>query len=136
MGRRCRGSAADGEPGRHLLAALDHAHGVVLGQVDVGAKTNEIPRLTTLLDRIDLTGAIVTADAMHAQRARAEYLVGSRGAHYVLTLKGSQPNLHAQLTALPWQRVAVGAPPPTARRQDTLVHRNRPPHDVADPLGP
>jgi hypothetical protein len=48
-----------GEPGRHLLAALDHARGVVLGQVDVEAKTNEIPLFATLLDRIDLAGAVV-----------------------------------------------------------------------------
>jgi hypothetical protein len=40
-GKTLRGSAHSGEDGRHLLAALDHAHGVVLGQVEVGAKTNE-----------------------------------------------------------------------------------------------
>jgi hypothetical protein len=43
-GKTLRGSAHGGEDGRHLLAALDHAYGAVLGQVDVGAKTNEIPR--------------------------------------------------------------------------------------------
>ena len=42
-GKTLRGSASRGEPGDHLLAALDHAHGAVLGQVEVGAKTNEIP---------------------------------------------------------------------------------------------
>ena len=42
-GKTLRGSAHGGEDGRHLLAALDHTHGVVLGQVEVGAKTNEIP---------------------------------------------------------------------------------------------
>ncbi len=42
-GKTLRGSASGGEPGEHLLAALDHAHGAVLGQVAVGAKTNEIP---------------------------------------------------------------------------------------------
>ena len=47
-GKTLRGSTAGGEPGRHLLAAFDHAHGVVLGQVDVEAKTNEIPLLTAL----------------------------------------------------------------------------------------
>ena len=76
-----------GRPGRHLLAALDHAHGVVLGQVDVEAKTNEIPMFATLLDRIDLAGAVVTADALHAQRAHAEYLAGQRGAHYLITVE-------------------------------------------------
>jgi predicted transposase YbfD/YdcC len=107
-GKALRGSATDGEPGRHLLAAVDHAHGVVLGQVDVAAKTNEIPMFATLLDRIDLTGAVVIADALHAQRGHAEYLVDSRGAHYVLTVKRNQPNLHAQLKALPWREIPIG----------------------------
>ena len=44
---------------------------------------------------------------MYAQRAHAEYLVRSRGAHYVLTVKRNQPSLHAQLTALPWKQVPV-----------------------------
>ena len=42
-GKTLRGSGHGQENGRHLLAAFDHAHGVVLGQVEVGAKTNEIP---------------------------------------------------------------------------------------------
>jgi hypothetical protein len=63
-GKTLRGSAAGGEDGRHLLAALDHAHGVVLGQVEVDAKTNEIPMLPALLDRIAIGGAVITADAL------------------------------------------------------------------------
>jgi predicted transposase YbfD/YdcC len=105
-GKTLRGSGAGGEDGRHLLAALDHAHGVVLGQVEVGAKTNEIPMFTVLLDRIGIQDAVITADAMHAQRAHAEYLA-RRGAHYLLTIKGNQPGLHAQLAALPWRLVPV-----------------------------
>ena len=89
------------------MAAFDHVHGVVLGQVDVAAKTNEIPMFATLLDRIDIAGAIITADAMHAQRTHAQYLVGRRGAHYVLTVKRNQPHLHTLLTALPWREVPV-----------------------------
>jgi len=100
-GKTLRGSGAGGEPARHLLAALDHVRGVVLGQVDVAAKTNEIPMFAVLLDRIGLAGAVVTADALHAQRAHAGYLAGRRGAHYLITVKGNQPGLHAQLAALP-----------------------------------
>jgi predicted transposase YbfD/YdcC len=106
-GKALRGSGTPGQPGRHLLAALDHAHGAVLGQVDAGAKTNEIPMFATLLDRVALAGAVVTADAMHAQRAHAEYLVTQRGAHYLITVKGNQPGLRAQLAALPWRQVPV-----------------------------
>jgi predicted transposase YbfD/YdcC len=105
-GKTLCGSAHGGEDGRHLLAALDHAHGAVLGQVDVGAKTNEIPRFSALLDRIDITGAVITADAMHAQRRHATYLAG-RGAHYLFTVKRNQPALFTQLASLPWRQVPV-----------------------------
>jgi predicted transposase YbfD/YdcC len=105
-GKTLRGSASGGDPGDHLLAALDHVHGAVLGQVEVGAKTNEIPMFPVLLDRIGIAGAVITADAMHAQRGHATYLAG-RGAHYLLTVKRNQPGLHAQLAALPWRQVPV-----------------------------
>ena len=55
-GKTLRGSGVAGEPGQHLLAALDHACGVVLGQASVEAKPNEIPMFATLLDHIDLAG--------------------------------------------------------------------------------
>jgi predicted transposase YbfD/YdcC len=105
-GKTLRGSGSDRQPARHLLAALDHAHGVVLGQVEVGAKTNEIPLFTTLLDRVAITGAVITADALHAQHAHAQYLA-SRAADYLLIVKRNQPGLYAQLAALPWREVPV-----------------------------
>lgn len=78
----------------------------MLGQVDVAAKTNEIPMFTTVLGRLDLAGAVVTADALHAQRGHASWLQEA-GAHYVLTVKRNQPHLHAQLAALPWRDVPI-----------------------------
>ena len=91
-GKTLRGSGHGSEDSRHLLAAFDHGHGVVLGQVDVGAKTNEIPLFTALLDRIQITDAVITADAMHAQRDHATYL-HRRDAHYLLIVKRNQPGL-------------------------------------------
>ncbi len=79
---------------------------MVLGQVEVDTKTNEIPMFTALLDRMDITGAVITADALHAQRSHAEYLA-RRGAHYLLIVKRNQPGLHAQLAVLPWRDVPV-----------------------------
>jgi predicted transposase YbfD/YdcC len=100
-GKSARG--ARGPKGRavHLLAAFDQANGLVLGQGVVDGKTNEITAFAPLLDRIDITGAIITADALHTQHRHADYLIG-RGAHYVLTVKRNQPSLHRQLRALPW----------------------------------
>jgi len=88
----------------HLLSALCQHTGTVLGQLSVGAKTNEIPVLRTLLDTMDISGAVITADALHTQRGTAEYIV-SRGAHYILTVKNNQRTLRKQLKALPWKQV-------------------------------
>jgi predicted transposase YbfD/YdcC len=91
-----------------LMACLDHHTGVVLGQVDIDEKTNEIPLFSTLLDDVDdLADVVVTADALHAQTGHAEYL-HKRGAHYVLTVKGNQKTLRNQLAALPWSKVPDG----------------------------
>ncbi|WP_254699059.1 ISAs1 family transposase [Rhodococcus sp. SGAir0479] len=92
----------------HLPAALDHGDGVVLGQVEVGAKTNEIPLVTDLLDALDLTDVVVTADALHCQRATAEYIVG-RGGHYVFTVKNNQRCLRNLLKSLPWNAIPVSS---------------------------
>jgi predicted transposase YbfD/YdcC len=104
-GKRLRGSARDGHQ-VHLLAALDHHHGAVLAQREVGAATNEISQFQPLLAGLDLEGVIVTADAMHTQRDHASFLV-ERGADYLLVVKANQPALHAQLAGLPWRQVPV-----------------------------
>src|SRR4051794_869299 len=75
-GKTLRGSRYTGtdgitQPGRHLLAAIDHHTRTVLGQVNVEGKTNEITAFTPLLDTLtstDLTDTVITADALHTQR--------------------------------------------------------------------
>jgi predicted transposase YbfD/YdcC len=107
-GKTVRGARSGEEPAPHLMACLDHASGVVRAQVAVDGKTSEIPMFATALDQIeDLANAVITADAMHAQRSHATYLHG-RGAHYVLTIKGNQPGLRDQLKALPWKDIPAG----------------------------
>ena len=100
-GKSLRGSAFAGARCRHLLAALTHTGGLVLGQLNVDLKTNEIPLFSTLLDTIELLGALVTADAMHCQKDHAEYLVEKRGAHYLLTVKNNQPKLRNNSRSCP-----------------------------------
>lgn len=109
-GKSVRGSATANGRCRHLLSALSHGSRLVLGQIDVATKTNEIPLFAALLDSIDLLGVLVTADALHCQIGHAKYLIEQRGAHYLFTVKGNQPNLRAQLAALPWQQVPAGKP--------------------------
>jgi hypothetical protein len=94
--------------GLHLLAAADQQSSSVLAQAQVDGKTNEIPRFAPLLAPLDLAGAVVTADAMHAQREHAEFLVTQKNAHYILAVKRNQPTLRAQLARLPWRQVPAG----------------------------
>jgi hypothetical protein len=102
-GKTVRGARnADGSQ-VHLLAALAGRRGVVAAQTEVGAKTNEI---LPLLDGLDLAGTVITADALHCQRATADYLHG-RDADFILPAKDNQPGLFDAPGALPWSDVPV-----------------------------
>jgi predicted transposase YbfD/YdcC len=89
----------------HLLAALDQAERIVLAQIDVDGKTNEISRFVPLLDGLDLAGAIITADALHTQREHARWLAEEKKAGYVFVVKRNQPRLYRQVKALPWAKI-------------------------------
>ena len=94
-GKSLRGTfARTGGAGVHLLSALTHQDGTVLAQQQVTAGTSEITWMQPLLDPLDLTGVVVTVDALHTTRGLARYLT-HRDAHYVLTVKENQHRLHA-----------------------------------------
>lgn len=103
-GKTLRGAATPTGLAPHLVAACDQASGVVLGQVAVDDKSNEIPALQTLLDAFDLSSVVVTADAMHTQTQTAQLILDADG-DYVFTVKGNQPTLYAQLKNMQWRLV-------------------------------
>ncbi len=105
-GKTLRGATGEDGAAVKLLAALDHSDGVVLAQRDVDAATNEIAVFQPLLAGLDLAKMVVTADALHTQRAHTTFLV-SRHADYVLIVKANQPALHTQLAGLPWRDIPV-----------------------------
>lgn len=106
-GKSLRGAARAKGRRIHLLAALEHATGLVLAQMDVGEKTNEITCFQPLLDTVaELAGVVVTSDAMHTQREHADYLL-ARGAHYIVIVKGNQKTLRRQLKSLPWKDIPL-----------------------------
>jgi hypothetical protein len=57
-------------------SAFDQSAGAVLGQLAVATKSNEIPALRDLLDSMNITDAVVSADAMHCQRETANHITG------------------------------------------------------------
>ena len=80
-GKDVRGASKqiDGER-RMMVAAVEHGSGLVLGQVQVGDKSNEIPAVRELSRALDLKDRVVTLDAMHVQQETARALVEDCGA--------------------------------------------------------
>jgi predicted transposase YbfD/YdcC len=83
----------------HMVSAWASAHRLVLAQVKVDAKSNEITAIPALLDLLLLRGCIVTIDAMGCQTAIARQIV-AQGGDYVLALKENQGRLHAAVEGL------------------------------------
>jgi predicted transposase YbfD/YdcC len=106
-GKTLRGSGHHPRSPVHLLAVMDHTTGAVLAQADVQATTKEIARFPPLLDPLNLTDSVVTADALHTQREHADWLVTQEHAAYLLIVKANQPALHHQLKILPWPDIPV-----------------------------
>ena len=105
-GKSARGSRHGITPAAHLLAAMTGT-GQTVTQLRVPAKTNEITCFAALLAPFDLTGVTVTADALHAQRDHARFLVEDKKAHYVLCVKKNRTGLFEQLHSLPWKEVTA-----------------------------
>jgi predicted transposase YbfD/YdcC len=110
-GKTLRGTCGrDGSGGVHLLSAMTHhtatAGAMVLAQAQVQGKTSEVAWFAPLLDRVDLAGVVVTADALHTVREHARYLTG-RGADYVFIVKENQHRLYELLDGLAWSTAPV-----------------------------
>jgi predicted transposase YbfD/YdcC len=104
-GKTVRGAKGKKGKAPHLVAALAHGIGAVLGQVAVDEKSNEIPAVRELLKAFaGLAGAVITIDAMHTQHDTAQAIL-ARQADYVMTVKANMPTLYLQLKKLPWAAV-------------------------------
>jgi len=77
----------------HMVSAWAAHARLVLGQVKIKEKTNEIPMVPALLSLLDIRGCIVTTDAMSCQKATAAQII-SQGGDYVLAVKENQKNLY------------------------------------------
>lgn len=83
----------------HMVSAFASETRLVLAQMAVPEKTNEITAIPELLDWLDLNGAIVTIDAMGCQREISQKII-DKGGDYILSLKGNQEALEADVKNL------------------------------------
>ncbi len=109
-GKTLRGARRPDGSQVHLLSAFLHQQGATIAQIEVGAKTNEIPEIKRLLGPLNIEGVTVTADAMHTQRKTARFIVEEKKADYLFTVKDNQPTLRDDIAALDEGDFSPGAP--------------------------
>jgi predicted transposase YbfD/YdcC len=87
---------ASGKAAIHMVSAWATQNRLVLGQVKVDDKSNEITAIPALLALLDLQGCLVTIDAMGCQKAMARQIM-AQGGDYLLALKENQPSLYSDV---------------------------------------
>lgn len=99
-GKTLKASARKGERQVHLLSAFLHHQQSVIAQLQVDAKSNEIPAVKPLLESLDIQGAVVTADALHTQKNTATFIVQEKKADYLFVVKDNQETLNHDIETL------------------------------------
>jgi predicted transposase YbfD/YdcC len=101
---------------QYIVSAWAESNSLVLGQLKVADKSNEITALPELLRVLELSGCIVTMDAMGCQKKIAKEIIES-DADYVLALKGNQETVHEEVKAFLDQTLTEkqGPRPPGAK---------------------
>jgi predicted transposase YbfD/YdcC len=97
-GKAIRGVGRDGHP-CHLVSLVRHSDARVLGQVQVAQKRDERSAVPSLLEDRDLTGQVITLDALHTLRPTAR-LIRARNGHFLMIVKKNQATLYEYLDLL------------------------------------
>ena len=97
-GKTLRGSQDEksGKYAIHLVSAWCQANELVLGQIKTEAKVNEIKAIEELLELLDISGSVVSIDAMGCQKKIAETILG-KDADYILAVKQNQAKLYGEI---------------------------------------
>lgn len=102
----------------HMVSAFAARQRLVLGQVKVSEKSNEIVAIPKLLDMLSIEGAIVTIDAMGCQRDISKKIIEKK-ADYVLALKGNQGSLREDVEVFVTEQKASGFKDTTISQSET-----------------
>ena len=97
-GKALRRALNKDQSAKNVVSAWAESNGLVLGQLKVADKSNEITAVPELLRVLELSGCIVTIDAMGCQKQIAREIIEA-DADYVLALKGNQETVHAEVKA-------------------------------------
>lgn len=103
----------------HMVSAFAARQRLVMGQVAVAEKSNEIVAIPALLDMMAIEGAVVTIDAMGCQRSIAKKIIDKK-ADYIIALKGNQGTLHEDVKVFAAEQRANGFKDTTISRHETV----------------
>jgi predicted transposase YbfD/YdcC len=103
----------------HMVSAFAARQRLVIGQIAVAEKSNEIVAIPALLDLMAIEGAVVTIDAMGCQRDIAQKIIDKK-AEYILALKGNQTTLHADVKLFADEQKANGFKDTVISRHETV----------------
>jgi len=118
-GKTVRRSKSAGKAAIHMVSAFAARQRLVLGQVKVAEKSNEIIAIPKLLEMLAIEGAIITIDAMGCQRDIAQKVIDKK-ADYVLALKGNQTSLREDVELFATEQKAKGFTDTTISRDTTI----------------
>jgi predicted transposase YbfD/YdcC len=118
-GKTSRRTRGKGKAALHLVSAFAARQRLVLGQVAVADKSNEIVAIPKLLDLLQIEGAIVSIDAMGCQREIARKIVDKK-ADYILALKGNQGSLREDAELFADEQIARDFADTTVSRAQTV----------------
>ena len=104
----------------HLLSAVSHELGITLAQCAVSRKTNEIPISTKLLKALDVTGKVVTTDALLTQRTFCKDIIEHQ-AHYALPVKENHKQMYDDIRQL-FEPLSETDPPQVEKRRFENLH--------------
>src|SRR4249920_264510 len=116
---RRSGGKTDAQAAVHMVSAFAAHQRLVLGQVKVADKSNEIVAIPKLLDLLAIEGAVVTIDAIGCQRDIAQKILAKK-ADYVLALKGNQGTLREDVELFAAEQKANGFKDATVTRHQTV----------------
>ena len=116
---RRSGSKKNSKGPIHMVSAFAARQRLVLAQLAVAEKSNEIVAIPALLDMMAIEGAVVTIDAMGCQRAIAQKIKDKK-ADYIIALKGNQGTLHQDVKLLAAEQKAKDFTDATVTRHETL----------------
>jgi len=97
-GKRVRGASKkkNSQSFLHMVSAWSSSRGLILGQIKTEEKSNEITAIPELIESLDITGAVITIDAMGCQKSIAQKIIDKRG-DYFFALKGNQESIHDEV---------------------------------------